>query len=213
MLFFKQLITLRNKIQNLVPSGLFFCRSIKYLRQLIPMCTHIFLIFRDIIGKLPFRQFINLRKNHHKRNPVFAQPVHKFQINFLHRNPRVKQHHHTHQIGPFQYIILQKLHPHFLPVLRYLSITIPRQIHQIPVSVNNKMINQLRFPWLPRSFRHIIPLAKHINKRRFPHITSPYKSIFGHVRLRAFRHIRITHHKLRSLYFHLFLFYFRRNYE
>jgi hypothetical protein len=89
----------------------------------------------------------------------------------------------------FQYIVFNDASKTFALFLTHPGITVSRQVNEIPVVVNYKMIDRLGLPWPIGSFRQILPVGKHVQQRGFSDVRTTYESEFWFGGRRALLHI------------------------
>lgn len=91
------------------------------------------------------RQLVCLGEDQQKGYAVFAEPAAEIQIIFLRLMATVDQHKNTLQVFPDSEIPPDEFFPSRAIGLSGLRKAVPRQIHQIPRVVDQKMIDKLSF--------------------------------------------------------------------
>ena len=99
----------------------------------------------------------------------------------------VNQQKHVYQLLALQYIavnhLLQLLHLFF----RALGKTIAGQIYQVPLVINNKVVNEQCFTGCGTGLSQIFLAGKHVYQARLTHVRTTNKGVFGFGILRTHR--------------------------
>lgn len=134
--------------------------------------------------------FVGLCKNETKWDLPIAQGIDKFQVDLLGRMTTVDEGKDGYEVGPFPQIVFDHFFP-FLPLrLGNLGEAIAGKVHQVPFTIDRKMIDQLRFAGSSRSLGQSIVVAKHIDQRRLAYVAAADKGVFRPVGLWAMKIVR-----------------------
>lgn len=140
------------------------CGCFKKRRKGLPGFKQAFLVLLNILPDLSRGNFVSFGEYKGKWDLVAAQEIQELAVGFLHLQAYIDQEKQTGQILPFKYILPDHLH-HFLPFLNWhLCITISWQIDQVPLLIDQEMIDQLGFSRCGGCFGEPVPVGKHVNE-------------------------------------------------
>ena len=136
----------------------------------------------DVSFHISFLRSIGFGKNNFEREATHPQPVDKLQINVLRRNPCIDQNENANQVLSFQEIIPDHLVIFFSFRLACFCISVSRQVYQIPLFINEKMIDCSGFPGFPdvfaKSFRSVKKLIS-VDLPTFDRPMNAYSGMLG----------------------------------
>ena len=122
-------------------------------------------------------KFVSLRKNYGKRNAVFSKPLYELKVDFLGVVAQVYEQKQTSQLLPAENIVGNDAFQLFLRLFAPFSISVAGKIHKVPTVVDQKMIDQKSLARSCGSLGQSFSSGKHVDERRFAHITAPDKGI------------------------------------
>src|SRR5690606_37546467 len=117
----------------------------KYLRNLLKPLQESFLEFRYVLGRFEVGLLVSFGENQKKGDTTFTKPLAKIEVDLLWFVSTVDQDKQALQVFPYTQVFANKFFPVFTKGSRCFSIPVTWKIHQIPVVVDQKMIDQLGF--------------------------------------------------------------------
>ena len=172
-------------LQDLIPAHLFNGTGDKVLGKKLPGFPHFRQECLDIEADSALIFLVGLGEDQTERNLPFSQVLNKFQVKLLGRMPAVDQDKDRNQILPFAQVVLDHLLP-FLPFpQRHFCKAIPRKVDNIPLTVDDKMVQKLGLTGRIGSLGQFFITGQHVDERGFTHIATANEGIFGFIGLRA----------------------------
>jgi len=158
------LVHLPDKRKDLVPSHLLDSAGDKMLREELPGHAHLVQEVFDVLAHRTLIFLIGLGEHQAKGNIPFPQPLQKFKVYLLGTMPGVDKHEHRDKVLSLTQVILDHLLPSPSLRLRDLSKAIAGQVHDIPLIVDIKMVDQLRLSRSTGSFGQLVVAGQHVDE-------------------------------------------------
>lgn len=156
----------------------------------LPGVTHLVQEGLDVRAHGPLVLFVRFCKYETKRDLPFTQVTDKSQVDLLRGMTAVDEDEDGYEVGAFPQVVFDHFFP-FLPLrLGALGKAIAGKVHEIPLIIDRKMIDQLRLAGDTGSLGQFVVIAKHVDQRGLADVTATDKGIFGPVRLWALEIVR-----------------------
>ena len=147
-------------------------------RQFLPLLRELGEVVLDVRGELALRELVGLREDYAEGNAVLAEPFDELEVDALRLMARINKKKEVHHLFATQDIA--RYHPlQFVPLLLSpLGIAIAGKVDEIPLIINNKVVDEYRLARCGRRLGEARPARQHVDKAGLAHIASSYKSEF-----------------------------------
>ena len=164
-----------------------FRRGNKYRRQFLPCFAQHLLVGIQVLQHLAGAQLVGLGKYNGKGHTAGTQPLDKLQVDFLCLQTYIDQQKHVYQLFALQNIAVNHLLQFLHLFLGTLGKSVAWQIHQIPLVINNKVVDEQRFTGCSTGLGQILLAGEHIYQARFAYVRTTNKGVLGLGILRTHR--------------------------
>lgn len=184
---FKLLVHFCDQAQDLLSPHFFYGAGDEMLWQELPGFPHLLQERLYVCADDALTFLIGFCKDEGEGDLPFSQPVYEFEVDLLRGMAAVDEYENVDEVLSFSQIVFDHLFP-FLPLsLRHFGKAIARQVDDIPLIVDVKVIDQLGFAGRAGGFGKLFVIGDHIDQGRLADIASPDEGVLRPVGLRTFR--------------------------
>ena len=135
-----------------------------YVGKFVPRCGERLFESGKVFHHLTLIFLIGFCKDDGERDAIFAKELDKGEVDFLGRDARIDQNEDVGQLFAFEHIV----GGHFLPkgavVAGSARIAIAREIDEIPLLVDEEMVDELGFAGASACFSEVLHTRQHIDE-------------------------------------------------
>ena len=173
------LVDLVDVVEHVVATQLFLAAGDEVRRQFHPTVFQRVHPLFGIHAGLNWAQLVGLGEDDAEGHATLAQPVYELTVNLLLVVAHVDKYKNVSQLWTLQNIAGNHLLQLFLYGLRTLGEAIARQVDQIPLVVDDEMVDKQGLSRCGRCLGESLVVAEHVDEARLSHVTSADEGILS----------------------------------